>query len=277
VPGRGRIPSLAVALLVAVATPLAAQEAPPTLESLLAAGDARHDAFDLATSRDYYERALELEPTSGEAKIGLAHVLNDLAAEQLAEAEGARAAGNKGAARDLSLGAVSSLERARDLALELREAWPARPEGPYWYAASLAALMSNASGPEKVRSAREIDAAARRAIALDPCFAPAWALLGVSQREVARIGWLVRGLARATLGGLPSASLDEAEGLLRAAAALDPGDPFPLYQLGLTLEARDRPREAALAYEAARCLPDREPRDRRNRADIEARLSREGS
>ena len=140
---------------------------------------------------------------------------------------------------------------------------------------SLANLTPRAPGPEKVRLAREIDAAARRAIALDPCFAPAWAALGVATREVARIGWFVRGVARAALGGLPPASLEEAEGTLRAAAALDPtADPFPLYQLALTLETRDRPAEALVAFERALALPDREERDRRNRKDAEERLRR---
>ena len=54
--------------------------------------------------------------------------------------------------------------------------------------------------------------------------------------------------------------------------ALDPDDPFNRYQLALTLEKQGRPLDAAAELERALALPDREARDRRNRADALARL-----
>lgn len=244
------------------------------LEPLLREGDAHHDAGEYDSAREAYERGLALAPEAGEARERLAHLLNDVGERAVAESESAGAKADEERERALANEATRSFERARDLARELQDVWPDRPEGHYWYAASLANLTPRAPGPDKVRSAREIDAATRRAIALDPCFAPAWAALGVATREVARIGWFVRGVARAALGGLPPASLEEAEGTLRAAVALDPTDPFATYQLALTLEARDRPGDALVAFERALALPDREERDRRNRADAEARLRR---
>ena len=49
------------------------------------------------------------------------------------------------------------------------------------------------------------------------------------------------------------------------------------YQLALTLEKQGRPLEAATELERALARPDREARDRRNRADAEARLRRLGT
>lgn len=244
------------------------------VESLLREGEAHHAAGAYESAREACEEALALDPGASDARGCLAHVLNDIGERAVAESESARAGGDEENGRALAEEAARSFERARDLARELQRLWPDRPEGYYWYAVSLANLTPSRPGPEKVRLAREIDAAARRAIALDPCFAPAWAALGVTTREVARIGWFVRGIARATLGGLPAASLEEAEGTLRAAAALDPTDPFSVYQLALTLEARDLSAEARGAFERALALPDREERDRRNRRDAEERLRR---
>jgi tetratricopeptide (TPR) repeat protein len=261
----------ALILLLLLQAPVSADEG---YEAWMAEGDACHATWDYEAALEAWEKALEVAPDPSAVRLRLADVLNDIGQSNEAAAAAARAEGDEDRARALAEAAEQPFERARDLAVALREAWPDRPEGPYWYAVSLANLASSRSGPEKVGLAGEIDAATRRAIALDPCFAPAWAALGVATREVARVGWLVRGLARATLGGLPPASLEDAEGTLRAAVALDPTDPFAFYQLALTLEARDETAEAVSALERALALPDREERDRRDRRDAESRLRR---
>ena len=115
---------------------------------------------------------------------------------------------------------------------------------------------------------------AKRATELDPCLAPAYAVLAITYRELSSLGGFVRGVARAALGGLPKGTLEDSEWLLRAAVALDPDDPFHHYQLALTLEKQGRPREAADQLERALALTDREARDRRNRADAALRRRR---
>jgi hypothetical protein len=130
------------------------------------------------------------------------------------------------------------------------------------------------SGPEKVRAARQLAAAARQAFALDPCYTPAYTVLAITLRELAGLGGFVRAVAGAALGGLPEGSVADAVDLLRAAVVIDPGDPFPRYQLALTLEAQGRAADAAPHLEVVLCLPDREARDRRNREDAARRLER---
>jgi tetratricopeptide (TPR) repeat protein len=215
----------------------------------LARGDALHAQLDYEGARREYERAVAIAPRDFEARVRLAHVLNDLAGKELFE------------------------EALRVSEALVRDA-PDRAEGHYWRAASLANLMPYRPGPEKVTASREIERSARQAIDLDPCLAPAYAALAITYRELARVGGLVRALASAALGGLPKGSLEDAEGLLRAAVALDPRDPFSHYQLALTLEARGRGDEAIAALRRVVDLPDRETRDRRNRHDAAARLAR---
>jgi len=166
------------------------------------------------------------------------------------------------------------LEEALAAAEGLQRDAPGRPEGHYALAATLGNLTPFLSGPGKVGAARRIDEAAKRAAELDPCLAAAYSVLAITYRELSSLGGFVRGIAQAALGGLPKGTLDDAGWLLRAAVALDPEDPFNRYQLALTLEKQGRLGEAAAQLEQALALPDREARDRRNRADALARLGR---
>lgn len=240
----------------------AAPADPAAHAQALARGDAYHAAFDYAGARGEYERALALAPDDLDVRARLAHALNDLGGEwRSADARPPQ----------------PLFEEALRVSDALVRDAPERAEGHHWRAVSLANLMAFRSGPEKVRASREIERSARQAMGLDPCLAPAYATLGITYRELAGVSGLVRALASAALGGLPRGSLADAEGLLRAAVALDPGDPFPRYELAVTLEARGRRDEAVAALRRSLELPDREARDRRNRADAAARLARLGA
>lgn len=242
----------ALLVLLAAASPADPPDAPAA--SALARGDALHDAFDDEGARREYEQALALEPESTAARLRLAHALNDIAGE--------------------GRGPKALVERALRLADEALATRPDLAEAHYWRAASLANLIPFRPGPEKVRLSRQLEAAAQRATELDPGLAPAYAVLGIMYRELAGVSGFVRGLANVALGGLPKGSLLDADGLLRAAVVLDPEDPFFRFQLALTLEARGLEEDAVAELERALALADRELRDRRNRAEAEARLAR---
>ena len=246
---------LSIGVAMGLASPAPAAPPAAAAAEALARGDARHSEFDYDAARREYEQAVALEPGGYDARARLAHVLNDLGGERPA------------AARPL-------FEEALRLSDALVRDAPERAEGHYWRAASLANLMTFRSGPEKVKASREIEAAALRATELDPCLAPAYAALAITYRELAGVGGLVRALASAALGGLPRGSMEDAEGLLRAAVALDPRDPFARYELARTLETRGRREEAIAELERSLGLPDREARDRRNRVEATARLAR---
>jgi tetratricopeptide (TPR) repeat protein len=227
----------------------------------LARGAEAHARFDYTAARRAYEQALAIEPASVEARARLAHVLNDLG-EDAAAAE----------RQDAEARAL--FERALAIAEGLQRDAPGRPEGHHALAATLGNLTPFLSGPAKVRAARKIEEAATRATELDPCLAPAYAVLAITYRELSSLGGFVRGLAQAALGGLPKGTLDDSEWLLRAAVALEPDDPFNHYQLALTLEKQGRPGDASAELERAVALRVQELRDGRNRADAEARLRR---
>jgi tetratricopeptide (TPR) repeat protein len=91
-------------------------------------------------------------------------------------------------------------------------------------------------------------------------------VLGVFYREVARLSWIERLVAKTLFGGLPPASLVKSEEYLRKAVRADPESAFAAFELGQTLEALDRREEARDVYERLLGL---EPRNSENLRDIE--------
>lgn len=107
---------------------------------------------------------------------------------------------------------------------------------------------------EKVERVRRMDRYCREAIAHDSTAAEAYLLLGTLNYRLCRLSWLERMLAKAFVGELPDASLEEAEILLRRAIELQGDSPVSLYVLGRTLDAQDRLEEAIDCLEACLAL-----------------------
>jgi tetratricopeptide (TPR) repeat protein len=212
--------------------------------------------FDDLGAVQAYERALVLDAEALEARLGLARAVNAL---------GEAASGSE---------AVALFERALRFAESLRASRPDEAVGHYWVAATDGNLIAFRDGPEKVRLARDIETSARRALAIDPCLAPAYVVLGITYRELAGLGWFLRGMASGLFGGLPKGSLADAERLLSLAVDLDPADPFTRYQLALTLERRKQPREAMAELRQAVELAPRRARDLPLQAEAVGRLAR---
>ena len=84
--------------------------------------------------------------------------------------------------------------------------------------------MGKLSGVEKaeakVRLSKEIKEAAKRAIELDPSHFKAYMILGIWHRKVEDASWMEQQLAKAFFGGLPEASLSEAERNLKKSIEL---------------------------------------------------------
>ena len=248
-----RMLALAFALLLSAAEP-----SPPCREYLEAIeeGAEREGRFDDLGAVQAYERALPFDVEALEARLGLARASNAL---------GEAASGSE---------AEALFERALRFSESLRASRPDEAAGHYWVAATSGNLIAFRDGPEKVRLAREIETNARRALAIDPCLAPAYVVLAITYRELAGLGWFVRGMAGGFFGGLPKGSLEDAERLLGIAVDIDPADPFARYQLAVTLERRKQPREAMAELRQAVELAPRSARDLRLQAEAVGRLAR---
>jgi tetratricopeptide (TPR) repeat protein len=216
----------------------------------------RAAVFESARAAAAYEDVLALDPANADALIGACRAYNDL---------GREATGDQ---------AVAHLETALRHARRLQQQFPDRPEGHFWVAATSGNLTVHRPAGEKVRLSREVEKNARQAIAVDPCFAPAWAALGIYDREVAALPWFVRAMAGGFMGGLPGGSLEESARKLEKAAALDPASVYDHYELGLTYEKMKRTEDAVEQFRLAVVLSATEAQEPAAQADARERLFR---
>ena len=236
--------------------PLAIASPGDSVAARLHRADELAAVFALAPAAAAYEEVLDLDPTNADALIGVCRAYND---------RGREATGDE---------AVVYLETALRHARRLQQEFPDRPEGHFWVAATSGNLTAHRPAGEKVRLSREVERNARLAITVDPCFAPAWAALGIYDREVASLPWFVRAVAGGLMGGLPGGSLEESARKLEKAVALDPESVYDHYQLGLTYEKMKRPGEAAEQFRLALESSPAEAQDPSAQADARERLSR---
>lgn len=108
----------------------------------------------------------------------------------------------------------------------------------------------------RVEAARDVQAAAERALVLDPGYAWAHHVLGRWHREMVELGRIARLWVNLFYGGLPPGSLNTALEHLERAVALEPKELAHHVELGLILIDLKRPVEARRAFEQALALPD---------------------
>lgn len=108
----------------------------------------------------------------------------------------------------------------------------------------------------RVEAAREVQAAAERALALDPAYAWAHHVLGRWHREMVELGRIARLWVNLFYGGLPPGSLATALEHLDRAVALEPNELAHHVERGMILVDLKRPTEARRALEQALALPN---------------------
>ncbi|MDD5564888.1 MAG: hypothetical protein PHQ91_14330 [Thermoanaerobaculaceae bacterium] len=233
---RAAVIAAAVVLLVAARAGGAA--AASTVAGALAAGDAAAARFDLPATLAAYRAAHAAAPENYEAAWKLARALVDEATLAHDPDEQKRLC-------------VEAEALARE-AVRLR---PSDPMGHDMLAVSLGKLALFEGGKRKVELGKEVRAEADRALQLDPDDDLALHVLGVWNREVAGLGWVLRGFARLLYGKLPPASLAAATADLTRAVELRPEVIAHRVELGITLEAAGRWADAKAQFDRALALP----------------------
>lgn len=248
-----------IVLLAALAAPLAAPADP--------AGNAA-DAAALERARKIFESGKEAEalpilrgiltadPDEGKAMELLIKAI-DVIGQKEKDSEKAKA----------------RFEKAVALARGMVEKHPDKPMWRFLLAKTQGHLSLTLSGKEKLETGRAVETNAKKAIALDSRFAPAYAVLGVYYREVANMGWLTRKLANSLFGELKG-TLAMSEKALRKAVELDPDAIYAHYELAVTLEMEGRSAEAAKHYAKTLSSPRRDPMDAGKQAVAKEKLKK---
>jgi tetratricopeptide (TPR) repeat protein len=227
------------------------------VRALLARGDELCRQFDEGSAVAQYEKAHQLDPNSFEALEGLARASEDF--------------GNKLAttkSRDAE-GYFTKAIRAAEL---MRQQRPDRAEPYFYLAAAYGSLALAKHGTEKIRLGAMVEEYAQKAIALNPAYAPAYAVLGVFYREVARLNWIERALATSFFGPIPPVHYEDSIRMLVKAVELYPTSLYAHYQLGLTYEDIGQRSQAMTTWIQTVALSPRNSFEVELKAEAERRL-----
>ena len=204
----------------------------------IAAGDAALRRFELDSAVAAYQQAHKIASDNYEASWKLARALCDKATLTTDRAEQKK----------------HCLE-AEKLAREAVRLAPNDSKGHTYLAIAVGKLALYEGGKRKVELSNEVKSEAEKAIALNPKEDLAYHVLGIWNREMAELNWMLRTFAELLYGKLPSASLADAISDLRRAAELAP-DVVPHHvELGITLKAARQYPEAKEQFEKALSLP----------------------
>ena len=218
-----------------------------------ALGDSAFQAFDYASALRYYGAAFRKDSSRFELRLKMSRANYDLGLDLVAE-------GEKSAARKCF---DQSVRHAR----QLTELFPESAISYFMLAATTGNLALFAGGRDKVLLGRQVEAYSKRAIALDSTLAFPYVSLGIYYREVSRLNWLERMIARTFFGRLPSTDTSEILALLHHAEHLRPNFPFLHFELAKTYAYLDQPKEAIVHLEKMQSLQPETAQDIRNQRD----------
>ncbi len=204
----------------------------------IAAGDAALAKFDLPSALKAYRAAHARSPDDYEAAWKLARALCDKST----------------LSKDLGEQKQCCIE-AEQLARAAVKLKPDDSKGRAYLAVAVGKLALYEGGKRKVELASEVKKEAERAIKLNDKEDLAYHVLGVWNREMAELNWILRKFAELLYGKFPAASLDDAIHDLERASQLEPGTIPHRVELGITLVSARRWREANDTLEKALTMP----------------------
>jgi tetratricopeptide (TPR) repeat protein len=191
------------------------------------AGDAALAKFDLPSALNAYRAAHTRSPDDYEATWKLARALCDKSTLSKDPSEQKQCC-------------IEAEQLARD-AVKLK---PDDSKGHAYLSVAVGKLALYEGGKRKVELANEVKKEAERAIQLNDKEDLAHHVLGVWNREMVELNWILRKFAELIYGKFPAASLDDAIKHLRRATELAP-DVIPhRVELGLTLISAGKRAEA---------------------------------
>jgi tetratricopeptide (TPR) repeat protein len=223
-------------LLAGLCAPVCALQ-PSACQPLMDSGDALYQAFDNRGALECYSRAHQQCLESYDALMKMTRACIDVGGEVDArEAEGYYAAGLRG---------VDTLQQR----------CPDSAQSYFLRAVAAANLARIRSGTRRVAPARQIEPNVRRAVEIDPTFAPAYVVLGAYYREVAAASPVLKAFARIFLGWRPSGSLQDSDRELRRALELSPGNVYAHLELARTRLAMGKKLQAVRLLKQMPALP----------------------
>ena len=208
------IRNLFLLILILTTVQSGAQEA-----DLVSNGDIYHAEFNNTDALHYYKMAYESDPQNFELLKKLTITANDCGEDQVEIDEQK--------AREYFSLSVKYAELAK-------KNFPQQDDIYLLLGLSYGNSSRYASGKEKVKLARDVERNFKKMTQLRPDYAPPYIGLGIYYREVAKLNFFLKFMAKRILGGLPDGSLEDSKAMLIKAVDLAPDRVFTHYELAIT-------------------------------------------
>lgn len=227
-------------LITFTAMPVSAQ----TSEIHLKQGDIFYRQFNNRNALTSYKKALETQPNNFDYLSKIVRAYNDIG-EDLSSEE-----------------SEQYYEQAVQYAEKLQQMFPDRAESYYQLAVSYGNLALLRGSKEKVKLSGSVEKNIRKALAMNPDYADAYAVLGIYYKEVASLNSFLKAFARLFFGDLPEGTYDDAlKAFQRAIALKTTRLVYTYFLIGDTYEYMDEPEKAKQAYLKAVGFPNTDHRD----------------
>jgi len=229
---------------------------PPEAAKAILEGEILYDKHEDKEALDLFRKALELAPGNYDAAEKLINALDTVGEE----------AKDKEKSKKFFSEALALTER-------LVKRFPDDAKAHFLLARTAGLLSLTLGGQAKLLMGKRVERHAKKAIELDPKYAPGYVTLGIYYREVANLSWITRKLAESLFGALEG-SMELSEQTLMKAVKLAPDTIYPNYALAVTLEKEGKTREAAKYYAKTLSLPRGERLDTRKQKNAREKLAR---
>ena len=197
-------------------------------DTYLEMGDKYHTEFNNVEALNYYQKAFDADPDNFEIIKKLTITANDCGEDQVEIDEEK--------ANEYFTLSVSYAELAK-------EKFPYEDDIYLLLGLSYGNSSRYASGKDKVKLARDVEKNFSKMLELSPDYAPPYIGLGIYYREVAKLNFFLKFMAKRILGGLPDGSLEDSKAMLIKAVELAPDKVFTHYELAITyldLDEKDK-------------------------------------
>lgn len=188
-------------------------------EMYLQMGDIHHRAYNNTEALSYYQKAHKYRPDSFEILKKLTLAANDCGEDQVEIDE---------------LKASEYFTLSVSYAELTKANFPDKEDIYLLLGLSYGNSSRYASGKDKVRLARDVEKNFKKMINIRPDYAPPYIGLGIYYREVAKLNFFLKFMAKKILGGLPDGTLEDSKEMLIKAVELAPDRVFTHYELAIT-------------------------------------------
>ena len=217
-------PPIAYSQEDSIPTPLEQQE------HFLARGDSAYTQFDNETALSFYNKALTTDSTSFLSRLILSRTHYDYGLDLVAQHNH----------EDSRVHFEKAISHAEALVAE----FPDSAQAHFMLAATMGNLAQFEENARKITLGRLVEKHSKRAIEIDSLSAYAYVSLGLYYRELTRLSWIERTMAKMLYGRLPKVSREMVFNLLQKALRIKPDFPFLHFELAMTYLMYDQPEEA---------------------------------